>query len=306
MRRLIGLTLLYLGVTLVMTQAMIDLRALDAAVYRGDPRLIVWTLACVALWPLLRVWRSDADRFSDDWTLLFTHAALVLPMLMTSAHENHLFLASVLLVPLLARAPGPHVTLAIHGLWAVQCLNIVGIYGLGESPLSRPFAGLIEHWAGWPAFVGAVIASVCFLPVFGFLLALGAYDVGAYLWIEGLFVVGTLLLVFLFFSRSARPVLARTRPLLRRLRVDRPLRALYDGIHHFRGHVRLLVGVFASAALLLAAIGIYGVVSYSTARRTNEIGLRVALGARPQQIRAMVVRSSLRPIAPPPARSFFA
>ena len=59
----------------------------------------------------------------------------------------------------------------------------------------------------------------------------------------------------------------------------------------------LLIGVFAFAALLLAAIGIYGVVSYSTARRTNEIGLRIALGARPQQIRAMVVRASLRPLA---------
>lgn len=59
----------------------------------------------------------------------------------------------------------------------------------------------------------------------------------------------------------------------------------------------LLVGVFASAALLLAGVGVYGVVSYSTARRTNEIGLRIALGARPQEIRAMVVRSSLRPIA---------
>lgn len=58
----------------------------------------------------------------------------------------------------------------------------------------------------------------------------------------------------------------------------------------------LLVAVFAGAALLLAAIGIYGVVSYSTARRTNEIGLRIALGAKPQQIHAMVLRTSLRPI----------
>ena len=95
-------------------------------------------------------------------------------------------------------------------------------------------------------------AGTVLLGAIGFLLAIGTYDVGAYLWLEGLFVVGTLLLLVLFFSRSARPLLARSQPLLRRLRVDRPLRALYDGIHHFRGHVRLLVAVFAFTTAIQA------------------------------------------------------
>ena len=95
-------------------------------------------------------------------------------------------------------------------------------------------------------------AGTVLLGAIGFLLALGTYDVGAYLWLEGLFVVGTLVLIFLFFSRSAQPLLARSRPLLERLRVERPLRALYDGIHHFRGHVRLLVVVFVFTTVIQA------------------------------------------------------
>ena len=95
-------------------------------------------------------------------------------------------------------------------------------------------------------------AGTVLLGAIGFVLALGAYDVGAYLWIEGLFVVGTLLLVFLFFARSARPLLVRTRPILRRVRLERPLRAFYYGVHHFRGHVRLLVGVFVFTTVIQA------------------------------------------------------
>jgi glycosyltransferase 2 family protein len=82
------------------------------------------------------------------------------------------------------------------------------------------------------------------LAAIGFALALGHYDVGAYLWIEGAFVLGTIVLGVMFFSHSARGVLRRLVPLLRRLRLERPLRALYEGVHFFRGHVRLMTGVF--------------------------------------------------------------
>jgi glycosyltransferase 2 family protein len=88
-------------------------------------------------------------------------------------------------------------------------------------------------------------AATVTLAAAGFLLAVGRYDVGAYIWVEAAFVVGTVVLAVLLFSRRVRGPLAWFVPLLRRLRVERPLRSVYEAIHTYRARPRLLAGVFA-------------------------------------------------------------
>jgi len=74
-------------------------------------------------------------------------------------------------------------------------------------------------------------------------------------------------------------------------------RPMTDRVHETWGAQRLLsflFSIFAALALLLATIGLYGLLAYTTLKRVREIGIRLALGARPAQIRALVVSHGLQ------------
>src|SRR5207248_7894441 len=74
-------------------------------------------------------------------------------------------------------------------------------------------------------------------------------------------------------------------------------RSMSDRVKDTWGTQRLLsflFSIFAGLALLLATVGLYGLLAYTTLKRVREIGIRLALGARPAQIRALVLSHGLQ------------
>jgi glycosyltransferase 2 family protein len=105
----------------------------------------------------------------------------------------------------------------------------------------------------------------------GTLLAIGRYPIGAYLWIEGLFVVGTAAAAFVFFSRRVRAHLRFLVPIVRRLRLEAPARAIYEGLHGYRDYP----GTLSKVALITAATQLTRVLAiYASGRAVGiELGL---------------------------------
>jgi ABC-type antimicrobial peptide transport system permease subunit len=101
-------------------------------------------------------------------------------------------------------------------------------------------------------------------------------------------------------ARSAAPAAGLIRDAVRRTNATVPtydVRPMEERIAESLGIRRvmaLLLAVFGGISLLLATVGLYGVVAQVVGERTNEIGIRMALGARPGQILAQFARQGLR------------
>lgn len=131
---------------------------------------------------------------------------------------------------------------------------------------ARIFAGARRHRGEAEAIVGSVLmerilggVATLALAAVGLALAVGTFDIGPYLWVEAVLVATTAVACLVLFSHRMRRPLAGCLPLLRRLRLERGARTLYDGLHGYRRHADVLAEATALTLGVQAAriVGIW-------------------------------------------------
>jgi uncharacterized protein (TIRG00374 family) len=220
---------------------------------------VVLTLLVTALCAAYVLWKIDVGRTLEllvDVHLGYLAAAIAVMVVTTWP--------MALRWQLLLDAKGIHdrlnwLTRAYFVSYAFSQVLPTGIGG----DASRIYETARRHPGNTGTIAGSVIleralggAATLLLAAVGLTLAIGEYDIGPYLWIEIAAVAALVLGAVLAFSRRVRSLLAWLGPPLTRARLERPLRAVYEGIHGFRDHAGVMVAVVAvSLGLQVARIG---------------------------------------------------
>jgi glycosyltransferase 2 family protein len=208
---------------------------------------VVLTLAVTALCAAYVVWKIDVRRTFDliaDANLLYFLGAVAILVVTTWPMAMRW--------QWLMDAKGIHERVAwLNRAYFVSYAASQVLPTAIGGDASRIYETARRHPGNTGTIAGSVVleraiggAATLLLAAVGLALALGEYDIGIYLWIEAIFVVGTIVGAVLIFSRRMRKWLAWLGPPLARIRLERPLRALYEGMHGFRDHGRVLLAVF--------------------------------------------------------------
>jgi uncharacterized membrane protein (DUF441 family) len=107
-----------------------------------------------------KIYKNNTDQgINHNYFLIASFSTFVFPFIMTGAHENHLFLATVLLIPVLAKTRYLLIKISIHILLILQCINLYGYYGYGEN---RGFSMININYTYKEAFILSLIAISAF------------------------------------------------------------------------------------------------------------------------------------------------